>query len=287
MVRATNSAGESGYTDVACATTEAAPTTVTIEVRVSDGDDDAEEVESDGDMDLSSTDLELIRDGSDDQIVGVRFQNVTVPPGATIHSAYIEFEVDVASDEETNLTLHGQAADDPTTFTNTNYDISTRPKTTASVSWSPDEWVFANDKHQTSDLSPIIQEIVNRDGWVSGNAMVFMVEGSGYREAESYEGEADAAPLLVIEYSEAVPTESPLAPTDLSATAVSPSQIDLSWTDNADNEADFEIERSTDGSGGPFSLLDTVPANTTAYPDTGLDAESEYFLPGAGYEQRG
>ena len=72
------------------------------------------------------------------------------------------------------------------------------------------------------------------------------------------------------------PPVPPAAPTGLTATAISASRIDLDWTDNADNEANFEIERSTDGSGGPFSLLDTVSANTTTYQDTGLSAETGY-----------
>ncbi len=84
-----------------------------------------------------------------------------------------------------------------------------------------------------------------------------------------------AAPLLVIEYS-IPPTAPPAAPTALSATAASPTRIDLSWTDNADNEDDFEIERSTTGSIGTFTPLATVSANTTTYADTGLNAESTY-----------
>ncbi len=57
-----------------------------------------------------------------------------------------------------------------------------------------------NDKHQTSDISSIVQEIVDRGGWASGNSMVLIVEGSGKRVAEAYDGESANAPLLVIEY---------------------------------------------------------------------------------------
>ena len=39
----------------------------------------------------------------------------------------------------------------------------------------------------------------------------------------------------------------PAAPSALAANAVSSSQIDLAWTDNAGNEAGFNIERSLDG----------------------------------------
>ena len=68
----------------------------------------------------------------------------------------------------------------------------------------------------------------------------------------------------------------PAAPSGLTATVISSSQIDLSWTDNANNEASFEIERSTTGIGGAYTLLTTVPANTTTYSDSPLSATTEY-----------
>jgi len=68
----------------------------------------------------------------------------------------------------------------------------------------------------------------------------------------------------------------PDPPTGLAATANTYSQITLSWTDIATNEAGYEIRRSTTGIDGSYSLLITVAANTTSYADLGLAAESEY-----------
>ena len=68
----------------------------------------------------------------------------------------------------------------------------------------------------------------------------------------------------------------PAAPTGLSASAFSPSQIQLQWTDNSSDETNFEIERSTTGSGGPFVLRATLGAGTKAYTDTGLTPETGY-----------
>jgi len=45
----------------------------------------------------------------------------------------------------------------------------------------------------------------------------------------------------------------PVSPTNLQATAVSSSRIDLSWTDNSDDEDGFKIERKD--SDGTYSLI--------------------------------
>lgn len=66
------------------------------------------------------------------------------------------------------------------------------------------------------------------------------------------------------------------APSDLTATAVSSSQINLEWTDNSSNETGFEIERST-SSGSGFSLIHTTAANVTTYSDTGRTASTTYY----------
>ncbi len=61
----------------------------------------------------------------------------------------------------------------------------------------------------------------------------------------------------------------PAAPSELAATSVSTSQINLSWTDNSSNEDGFKIEVD-EGDTGSFVYLDTVGEDVTSYPDTGL-----------------
>jgi hypothetical protein len=173
-----------------------------VQARVSHDNDDGEESD-DGKMYLTSTDLELIND-SGDQTVGLRFQNVGVPQGATITSANVQFYVDEVSTGGCALTIRGQAADDAATFTTVPHDISARPMTTASATWVPPAWHTAGEAgpdQRTSDISGVIQEIVDRDGWNSGNAMVISITGTGTRTAESYGGAGAKAPLLQIEYA--------------------------------------------------------------------------------------
>jgi len=67
----------------------------------------------------------------------------------------------------------------------------------------------------------------------------------------------------------------PAAPTNLAATTVSSSQINLSWTDNANNENGFKVEQSTDGT--MFAQIATVGSNAISFSVTGLSASTTYF----------
>ena len=177
-----------------------------VEVRVSAGSDDAEESAS-GSVRLSSSDLELVNDGGD-QTVGIRFVGVNIPQGATIINASVQFQVDETSTEAASLMIEGEDIEDAPAFTSSEYDISSRTRTLAGVPWSPLEWMIVGQSgpdQQTPDISSIIQEIVNRPGWVSGNSLVVIITGTGGRVAESYEGDQGGAPLLHVEYSTELP----------------------------------------------------------------------------------
>jgi hypothetical protein len=68
----------------------------------------------------------------------------------------------------------------------------------------------------------------------------------------------------------------PAAPTNLAATVLSRSQINLSWTDNAGNESGFRIERCKGSTCTNFALVATLGANVTSYANTNLAANTTY-----------
>ena len=174
---------------------------VTVEVRVTASSDDAEESSSGG-VSRTSSDLELVYAGSD-QTVGMRFTGVDIPQGANIVNAYVQFQVDETSSGATSLTIEGEDIDNAPTFTSSSGNISSRLRTLANVSWSPVAWNTvgeAGPDQQTPDMSPIVQEIVNRSGWSSSNSLVVIITGTGERVAESYNGDQSGAPLLHLEY---------------------------------------------------------------------------------------
>ncbi len=71
-------------------------------------------------------------------------------------------------------------------------------------------------------------------------------------------------------------TSTPSAPSSLTATAASSSQINLKWTDNSGIETGFKVERAT-ASAGPFTQIVAVGANVTTYSNTGLSAATTYY----------
>ncbi len=174
-----------------------------LEKRVSSSYDDAEERIS-GKVSRGDSDLELVYDKGGNQTVGIRFPGLTIPQGATITQAWIQFKTDETSSVATSLVIDAHAADDTAPFKTTSYSISSRPRTAASVGWNPPAWNTvgeAGPDQRTPDLSAIVAEIVARPGWVSGNAITFIVSGSGERVAESWNGDAAGAPLLHVEFS--------------------------------------------------------------------------------------
>ncbi len=131
--------------------------------------------------------------------VGLRFKNVRIPRGSTIVNAYLRFRAS-ANAAGASLTIRGQAADNPSTFSTANNNITGRTTTTASVSWTTGAW-SNNTLYSSPSVTTIVQELVNRQGWNSGNNIVITMTGSGAANAVSYNSAAANAPELYLEWT--------------------------------------------------------------------------------------
>ncbi len=69
----------------------------------------------------------------------------------------------------------------------------------------------------------------------------------------------------------------PQAPTGLTATATSSSQVNLSWTDTAGDETGFQIDRSTSSDFTQNLTKVTTTGTTTSYSDTTVSAGTTYY----------
>jgi titin len=68
----------------------------------------------------------------------------------------------------------------------------------------------------------------------------------------------------------------PVAPSNLTLTVVSTTQINVRWRDNSSNETQFLIERSLNGIS--FAQIAAVSANVTNYSSTGLQPNTKYYF---------
>ncbi len=175
---------------------------------IASGSDDVEEFQ-DGGLYTNSSDLEItMEDGSTNQLIGLRFTNLSIPKGATITGAYIQFSVDETKTiDPFDVNIYSEMTPNSVAFDNANR-VSTRNLSTTAVNWNGiPAWSTVHEasvNQQTPDLSALLQEIVDMDGWVKGNAISFVLSGTGQRCAESFEGAGshqDQIPTLYFQYT--------------------------------------------------------------------------------------
>ena len=131
--------------------------------------------------------------------------------------------------------------------------------------------------HSAGTTTVYANQQTNSGRWSSLGRFEFAVGTNGSIKITDKIPESGA--IAMVDGIKLVPvpaTSGPAAASALSASAVSPTQINLAWTDNATNEAGFAICRATN-SGGPYFEVGTVPANTTNFVNTGLTENTSYY----------
>lgn len=161
------------------------------------GDDGGE---GSGSVSLSGTNLNA---NSPTQYIGWRFTNVTIPQGSTINSATMNLNFVSASFDDPNVLFYAEDVDDASAFAETTNNISGRTPTSATVIWSQSS--IGTGTRTTPDLKTIIQEIVDRPGWASGNALVPIcvgIDSSSFMRVRAYDGTPGDAASITIDYTE-------------------------------------------------------------------------------------
>ncbi len=157
---------------------------------------------------VGSSDIEMPFDRSTggqncEQLVGVHFRDIDIANGAGISDAFLTFDADelnsrcdvdgqtecaATASAPVTLKIRAEASDDAVGMIEEPADLSSRPKTRAEVVWSPDAWTTEHALKRTPDISPVLQEVVNRPGWREGSSVLVFVEkvsGDGSRIAET------------------------------------------------------------------------------------------------------
>jgi fibronectin type 3 domain-containing protein len=169
---------------------------------------------------------------------------VTKVPVATIPKAPENLLATVVSGTQINLAWTDQAADE------TGFELERSLDGTAFVKIAD---LAANaSAFQDTGLTPVTKY------W-------YRVLAKNTAGKSAYSNIVSATTLQVV----------PAAPENLTGSAVSASQINLSWLDKANNETGFQIERSADGVS--FLKIADLAVNATSYQNTGLAVNSQYY----------
>jgi hypothetical protein len=108
-----------------------------------------------------------------------RFATTNIPPGAAIVSAKITFTaLQNRAVDDVNCRIFANDVDNSTAPTNA-AEHNALVRTTASVDWDAIEAWTAETEYDTPDFTVVIQEVVNRAGWASGNALTVLIDENG------------------------------------------------------------------------------------------------------------
>lgn len=124
----------------------------------------------------------------------ITFNDVEAPQGSTIIEAKITlYAIGPGTDNPVNSVIYGNDVDNPTNPTNST-EADALALTSASVAWNPGVW-DVTEYYDTPDIKTILQEIVNRAGWVAGNNIMILLKGTASSVYHRSPGSWDADPL--------------------------------------------------------------------------------------------
>jgi hypothetical protein len=179
--------------------------TKTISQEILSNYDDLDELVSSGVISMNRSYLPMpYTYGEEEVIVGLRFTQLDIPAQSTITNAYMEFVSDDSNTMPISLKIQALEQDTVPSFTGEFYELSSQSATASVANWNVPIASYGSVQ-QTSDLSGIVQEIVDRSGWQYGNNMAFVVRNNGTASPNAFYGNSfrsDVKPKLFVTYNE-------------------------------------------------------------------------------------
>ncbi len=268
-VRAFNSAGNSSYSNVVTATTQA-----------------------DGGSGGSNTDAVSLLPEADSWVIGakpgdnygaqsefkVRYAN-----GDWTKESYLRFDLGNESGviERAELILHVTESTEAVDHTVSH--VSDDSWTEHGITWSnkPASASGYLDMARVTGTGAVTFDVTSKVQEELGSKISFLLQAlqnvkPHIKYASKEHENVSFKPVLKITYTDEQPSVTiPAAANNLAANAVSASQIDLAWKDNSGDEEGFKVERSTNG-GDTFTNVATVGKNTTTYSSKNLSGNTTY-----------
>lgn len=131
----------------------------------------------------------------------IRFPNVTIPAGATIKTAILRFRCLSTRSTALYQKIHFNDADNAVAPVN-HADYDNKILTDAYVNWTI-ESTTSGSNVDSPDVTVPLQEVIDRAGWTSGNAlMVLLIDNSSldWRSMRAYDGDPATSCKLIVTY---------------------------------------------------------------------------------------
>ena len=213
---------------------------------------------------------------------------VTVPAGGLT----VKLEVDkaIVGPFIDKLTVHAKSGGTGPTppAAPSGLQATVQSSTGIRVTWSDnsnDEDGFKLDRRQSG--TTVWVRIATPSANATGHTDTGLAEGTKfYYQVKAYNSGGESAYSNIDDATTDTALLPPAAPSGLTATAVSPSSIDLSWTDNADNEDGFQIERRQSGT-TIWVSIGPIAANSSTYRNTDLPVDTKFYYKVKAYNATG
>lgn len=178
--------------------------TSTLSRQITRGDDDGTWKWGDDEVKNLDEDQLDIKNKNDESGV-FRFRDIGLARNETISSAYLEL---TATDDGNNtdgnavLEIAIEETSDSDDLDNDNFDRRNFTSSSARVDWNNNGDWQEDTAYRSPNIAALIQSVINRSGWNSGNALTLVVrhKSGEDREVYSYDDEPLKAARLIIEY---------------------------------------------------------------------------------------
>lgn len=143
--------------------------------------------------------------GTSERAAWLRYIEAPIEQGSIINSANLVFTGRYGESTAVELLIYGNASDNAA-VPNDEGDYLNKVKTVAQVPWNFSTTWTNGVVFTSPDISIIIQEIVNRPGWINGNNIQFFIRNASINENRrrgtyTYPNDPSKAPKLIIDYT--------------------------------------------------------------------------------------
>lgn len=305
-VRATNTAGSSSFTSADSATTDPnldAPTDLdaTIDAINPQSELDLSWTDTAGDETAWQVEQSNTGSGSGYSLVatlgtGTTSHSITGLSAATQYWFRVRAITGSANGSYSNVvtaTTLGTPPDAPTGLTATKNGGS--PNDTMDIAWTDNasgEDGYEVQRSSTSSTGPwtVVSDAEAADsesyqdtGLTPGTEYWYRVRATDATNGDSDWSNVDSDTLDSTPTDPADPTDFTATPDDGDVDGTEVSAIDLSWTDNADNEDEYILERCSGVGCSSWEVIATLPADSESYRDTSV---TDDFSDGTYYSYR-